>query len=184
MKFQFCHFWSCPLQRVFTLQRAVTGHSGNTGTSHHQPHTRLNSKAYACVCIVTCNENAWRCSLQWPMCDVWCVVCCVLADVMWPDSKIAARGPTTSQERAARQAGARPGPAQSFTIRLATVDTRAANQPSRRFYNHKECWQVLLWVFILVGAFSGHCETKQMFVVSSSGHRLLRGRGNVTSCGW
>ena len=144
MKFQFCHFWSCPLQRVFTLQRAVTGHSGNTGTSHHQPHTRLNSKAYACVCIVTCNENVWRCSLQWPMCDVWCVVCCVLADVMWPDSKIAARGPTTSQERAARQAGARPGPAQSFTIRLATVDTRAANQPSRRFYNHKECWQRLL----------------------------------------
>ena len=98
MKFQFCHFWSCPLQRVFTLQRAVTGHSGNTGTSH-QPHTRLNSKAYACVCIVTCNENAWRCSLQWPMCDVWCVVCCVLADVMWPDSKIAARGPTARREQ-------------------------------------------------------------------------------------
>ena len=81
MKFQFCHFWSCPLQRVFTLQRAVTGHSGNTGTSHHQPHTRLNSKAYACVCIVTCNENAWRCSLQWPMCDVLYVVCWL----MWCD---------------------------------------------------------------------------------------------------
>ena len=83
MKFQFCHFWSCPLQRVFTLQRAVTGHSGNTGPSHNQPHTRLNSKAYARVRYIgvmrMCGDV--HCNGLCVMCDVLYVVCWL----MWCD---------------------------------------------------------------------------------------------------
>ena len=139
MKFQFCHFWSCPLRRLYTLQLAVTGHSGNTATSHQPPASQEAQQQSICMCIVSCNECVWRCSLRWPMSYVWCVVCCVLADVMWPDSKIAARGPTstTSQERADRLE--RDLGQESFTIRPGTVDTRAASEPWRRFHNHKAC---------------------------------------------